>query len=233
MYVSYYELMAGEFVAYPAAFPIDRGPCGFTGLDFLGARWATDATFQAWAEVSAAELWSWCALATFLDPSTIPPETALTRWTHEMTAGRLFQDRVIMLSKVIECTWGLDPVHRAADTKRSLVRLADFRSWAMRADLPLPEKFPRPPGDFAPEGRQAHAVDRAFLREADMIPSLLPFSHATLWRKVKAGEFPPALKLSASVTAWRRDEVEAWLTEREHETQAKARKPRPTTATRS
>ncbi|MBV8037740.1 AlpA family transcriptional regulator [Roseateles sp.] len=40
---------------------------------------------------------------------------------------------------------------------------------------------------------------------------MLPFSAATLWRKVKAGEFPAPVKLSAAVTAWRREEVEAWM----------------------
>lgn len=145
---------------------------------------------QAWAEVPVSELWHWCALASFLDPSTIPVETALTRWVHEMTAGRLFQDRVVMLSKVIECSWGPDPVSRAVDVKRSLVRVDDFRDWALRADLPLPEHFPRPAGGTEPKGRRAAAVDGAFIRQAEMIPGLLPFSPATLWRKVKTGEFP-------------------------------------------
>ena len=36
------------------------------------------------------------------------------------------------------------------------------------------------------------------------------FSVATLWRRVKDGAFPATVKTSAGVTAWRRDEVEAW-----------------------
>ena len=40
---------------------------------------------------------------------------------------------------------------------------------------------------------------------------LLPFSSATLWRKVKAGTFPRPVKLADKVTAWRADEVQAWM----------------------
>jgi len=40
---------------------------------------------------------------------------------------------------------------------------------------------------------------------------LLPISSATLWRKVKAGTFPRPVKLADKVTAWRADEVQAWM----------------------
>jgi predicted DNA-binding transcriptional regulator AlpA len=40
---------------------------------------------------------------------------------------------------------------------------------------------------------------------------LLPFSNATLWRKVAAGEFPAPVKLSNRVTAWRCEDVRAWM----------------------
>ena len=43
---------------------------------------------------------------------------------------------------------------------------------------------------------------------------LVPFSSATLWRKVKAGEFPAPVKLSDRVTAWRCSDVLAWLQSR-------------------
>lgn len=45
-------------------------------------------------------------------------------------------------------------------------------------------------------------------------PALLPFSSATLWRKVQAGEFPRPVKLSARVTAWRVEDVRAWMESR-------------------
>jgi predicted DNA-binding transcriptional regulator AlpA len=39
----------------------------------------------------------------------------------------------------------------------------------------------------------------------------LPFSGATLWRKVNAGEFPRPIKLSERVTAWRVEDVREWI----------------------
>lgn len=55
-----------------------------------------------------------------------------------------------------------------------------------------------------------------FVRERDLIGEAgsrgpIPFSHATLWRKVKAQQFPAPVKLSAGVTAWRVEEVRAWI----------------------
>lgn len=46
---------------------------------------------------------------------------------------------------------------------------------------------------------------------AKTVRGIIPFSPATLWRKVKAGEFPEPVKLSAGVTAWRVEDVRAWM----------------------
>jgi predicted DNA-binding transcriptional regulator AlpA len=43
---------------------------------------------------------------------------------------------------------------------------------------------------------------------------LVPFSAATLWRRVRAGAFPQPTRFGR-ITAWRRDDVEAWLKEQE------------------
>ena len=43
------------------------------------------------------------------------------------------------------------------------------------------------------------------------LPALVPWSSATFWRKVKAGEFPAPAKLSENVTAWSVESVRAWL----------------------
>ena len=51
----------------------------------------------------------------------------------------------------------------------------------------------------------------AFVRQTQLIPCVLPFSAATLWRKVKNGSFPAPVKLSDRVTAWKTDEVREWL----------------------
>lgn len=61
--------------------------------------------------------------------------------------------------------------------------------------------------------------DSALIREACLVqspkrpdrPAPLPFSGATLWRKVKAGTFPKPIKLGAKITAFRVGEVRAWL----------------------
>lgn len=50
-----------------------------------------------------------------------------------------------------------------------------------------------------------------FIRQSALIPNIVPFSAATLWRKVKSKEFPAPLKLSERVTAWRVEDVRAWL----------------------
>lgn len=40
---------------------------------------------------------------------------------------------------------------------------------------------------------------------------ILPFSAATLWRRVRAGAFPAPIKLSERVTAWKAEDVHCWL----------------------
>ena len=50
-----------------------------------------------------------------------------------------------------------------------------------------------------------------FVRQAGLIPDIVPFSPATLWRKVKSKEFPAPVKLSTRITAWRVQEIREWL----------------------
>jgi prophage regulatory protein len=50
-----------------------------------------------------------------------------------------------------------------------------------------------------------------YVRQSQLIPAIIPFSSATLWRKVKAGQFPRPVKLSERVTAWRVEDVRAWM----------------------
>lgn len=52
-----------------------------------------------------------------------------------------------------------------------------------------------------------------FIRQS-VLMQIVPFSPATLWRKVKAKQFPAPLKLSERVTAWRVEDVRAWLQQR-------------------
>jgi predicted DNA-binding transcriptional regulator AlpA len=53
-----------------------------------------------------------------------------------------------------------------------------------------------------------------YVRQSQLIPIIVPFSAATLWRKVKAGGFPQPVKLSERVTAWRVEDIRAWMHER-------------------
>jgi len=52
---------------------------------------------------------------------------------------------------------------------------------------------------------------QSFIRQKQLIPHIVPFSPATLWRKVRSGQFPKPIKLSENITAWRWDDVQAWI----------------------
>ena len=47
-----------------------------------------------------------------------------------------------------------------------------------------------------------------FVRQSQLIPAIVPFSSATLWREVQAGSFPAPVKLSRRVTAWRVEDAQ-------------------------
>ena len=61
--------------------------------------------------------------------------------------------------------------------------------------------------------------DSGYVRESQLvqspkrpdIPSPLPFSAPTLWRKVAAGAFPKPIKLSERMTCWNVGQVRAWM----------------------
>lgn len=64
------------------------------------------------------------------------------------------------------------------------------------------EKNPFLPDAGLPDG---------YVRQAQLIPGIVPFSASTLWRKVNAGTFPAPVKLSTRVTAWRIKDVRMWM----------------------
>ncbi len=64
------------------------------------------------------------------------------------------------------------------------------------------------PGNSNPLGR---LPEMGYLRQSQLIPVIFPFSSATLWRKVKAGTFPRPVKLGARITAWRVEDVRAFI----------------------
>jgi len=51
---------------------------------------------------------------------------------------------------------------------------------------------------------------KSFIRQKQLLGHLA-FSAPTLWRKVKAGTFPKPVKLGKKMTAWRWEEVQAWM----------------------
>lgn len=51
-----------------------------------------------------------------------------------------------------------------------------------------------------------------FVREARLL-LFLPFSHSTLWRRVGAKTFPAPVKISGRITAWRAEDIRAWIEE--------------------
>ncbi len=53
-----------------------------------------------------------------------------------------------------------------------------------------------------------------YVRQSQLVPHIIPFSPATLWRKVKTGDFPRPVKLSERVTAWAVEDVREWMESR-------------------
>ena len=49
--------------------------------------------------------------------------------------------------------------------------------------------------------------ETGYVRQAQLIPAIFPFSSATLWRKVKAGTFPQPVKLGPRITAWKVEDI--------------------------
>lgn len=56
----------------------------------------------------------------------------------------------------------------------------------------------------------AQARPNGYMRQRELL-TILPFSAATLWRKVRAGTFVQPVRLSERVTAWSRAGVQEWL----------------------
>ncbi|MSR14189.1 MAG: AlpA family phage regulatory protein [Gammaproteobacteria bacterium] len=54
--------------------------------------------------------------------------------------------------------------------------------------------------------------DEAFFRAGDLEDlNLLPFSRATMWRRIAEGTFPAPIKVSDNVSAWRWGDLRRWL----------------------
>ena len=49
-----------------------------------------------------------------------------------------------------------------------------------------------------------------FVRESRRL-LFLPFSHSTLWRKVRDKSVPEPVRISGRITAWRAEDIHAWI----------------------
>ena len=53
--------------------------------------------------------------------------------------------------------------------------------------------------------------DTGYMRQWDIIPSVIPVSSATWWRGVKSGKYPKSVKLSERITVWRVGDIREFL----------------------
>lgn len=58
---------------------------------------------------------------------------------------------------------------------------------------------------------QSSLPETGYVRQSQLIPTIFPFSSATLWRKVKAGTFPQPVKLGPRITAWKVEDIRSLI----------------------
>jgi len=194
-----------------------------------GIKLADDSTWRQWRRFRWVELWQAIALQLFLDPDTVPWHSLGVRAHHRTSIGQLFGDRMRLALRHVEHE-SLPILAAGEHPRRAKVRPWEFAAWCDDIGQPCPEQMPRvdpkaPNKSGAPKTRRAPPTSPEFLRQADLIPALVPFSPATLWRYVKSGKFPAPVKLSSSITAWRKADYEAWAASYDLTAKAK-RKPR-------
>ena len=184
----------------------------------FGMELADESTWHRWFQFRHVELWQAVALQLHMDPDRGPWEklSILLLEEDRLTPQHLFCDRLRQAMLYIKR--GSLPIVEAGDRpSRAKVHLWNFATWCDDIGLPCPVQMPRhdpkpaklakaPAATPAP---QPPGVPSDYLRAKDLEP-LLPFSVSTLWRHVKEGRFPRPVPLSRGVTAWRRDDYEAW-----------------------
>jgi prophage regulatory protein len=57
---------------------------------------------------------------------------------------------------------------------------------------------------------EAQTTPTRLLRTAE-VQELTTLNRTTIWQKVKAGTFPPPLKIAGVRIAWRPDDIAAWM----------------------
>jgi len=80
-------------------------------------------------------------------------------------------------------------------------------------NMPTTIAIPRTASPLRARSPATHSLpETGFVREARLL-AFLPFSHSTLWRRVAARTFPAPIKISERVTAWRVEDIRAWIHE--------------------
>jgi prophage regulatory protein len=183
-----------------------------------GLRLADETTWRAWRRFRWVELWQAVALQMHLDPETVAWHSLGMRYRSTLSLSQLFGIRIrtAIQHAVHE---SLPTLEVAEELRRTRVRPWEFAVWCDDMRIPCPAELPRAepsgkataPADGGKSKRRATAPSDEFVRQADLIPKMLPFSPATLWRKVGKGEFPQPNRMSTRMTVWRRSEIEEWL----------------------
>lgn len=179
-----------------------------------GIKLADESTWRQWRRFRWVELWQAVALQLFLDPDTVPWHSLGVRAHQRTSIGQLFGDRMRLALRHVEHE-SLPILAEGDHPRRAKVRPWEFAAWCDDIGQPCPEQIPRTDPKAAgnsstAKARRSPPSSPEYLRQADLIPALVPFSPATLWRHVKCGKFPAPVKLSSSITAWRRADYEAW-----------------------
>lgn len=60
---------------------------------------------------------------------------------------------------------------------------------------------------------QYNKTTTGFMRLPEVL-KLIPVGKSTLWAGVKSGRFPAPVKLGPRVSAWRREDIQAWIESR-------------------
>ncbi len=53
--------------------------------------------------------------------------------------------------------------------------------------------------------------DDAYVRQAQLIPHVIPISSSSLWLRIKQGRFPAPIKLGPKTTCWRVGDIRQYL----------------------
>ena len=72
--------------------------------------------------------------------------------------------------------------------------------------------YPKNTAKLSSERHYDNLPDDTLIRSKQLVNSgLVPFSLPTLWRKTKDQSFPPAVRVSDGITAWRLGDIRTWL----------------------